>query len=331
MQLTPEQIRAAARGVAYVSNDDGLIQLHRFTPEQEHLYRHDHKHADYYIKVLATAGVVLEFDTDSQFLKLSVAVSPGSSRLWFVHSIFVDGQPIGHLRGDLTPSESHNAEGCWNLGEGQKRVKICFPWSASSSIRALELDDSAWFAPVSTAKKRLFFGDSITQGYDAALPEESYASILAEKLDGNCLNKAIGGEKFWPELAVLRDDGPIDMISVAYGTNDWNGNEPAVWERNARAFYDQLRASYPDTKILVLAPVWRGDWQASKPGGDFRHVAKVLQEIAEKIGNAKFVDCFGFIPQDPGCYSPDVLHPNSKGFHYYAKGLLEVLQQDNWI
>lgn len=329
MKLTLEQIRSAAQGVAYVTDEGGPVRLHRFTREQENMYQA--VNAEHYLRTFATAGVTLEFDTDSKYLSLAVAVGKGSSRLWFVHSIFVDGKPVGQLRGDLTPPELCNAEERWELGEGQKRVKILFPWSAGSMIRWLELDDGAQFTPVVKKKKILLFGDSISQGYDAALPEDSYAAILAEYLAGNCLNKAIGGEIFRPALAALKDDGPVDLISVAYGTNDWNGKTPDLWEPEARAFFVQLRKNYPDTKILVLAPVWRGDWQSSKPGGDFRQVAEVLREIAEMIGNARFVDCFGFIPPDPACYSPDVLHPNSQGFRHYAAGLLEVLKKDNWI
>ena len=329
MKLTLAQIQAAARGVAYVSEEAALVRLHRFTPEQENMYRSTN--ADHYLRTFATAGVILEFDTDSKFLGLSAAVSLASSRPWFVHSIFVDGKPIGQLTGDLMPSETCYAQGRWDLGEGQKRVKIYFPWTACSMIQALELDDEAIFMPVVKPKKVLIFGDSITQGYDAALPEESYASILADNLDGNCLNKAIGGEVFRPELAVLRDEGPVDLITVAYGTNDWNGRTPDLWIHNAREFYTELRKNYPDTKILVLAPVWRGDWQSDKPGGDFRQVAQTLEEIAVQIGNALFIDCFDFIPHDPAYYSPDVLHPNSDGFRCYGEKLLEVLKKENLV
>ena len=76
MKLTFEQIQSAARGVAYVSEENGLVRFHRFTPEQEELY--SHCSAEFYAKAFATAGVVLEFDTDSENLTLSVVVAKGS-------------------------------------------------------------------------------------------------------------------------------------------------------------------------------------------------------------------------------------------------------------
>ena len=329
MKLTFEQFQAATRGVAYVTEDDGLVRFHRFTREQEDLYSHCSE--EFYAKAFATAGVILEFDTDSENLAFSVVVAKGSSRPWFVHSIFVDGQPIGQLDGQLNPPELTHAEGRWNLGKGQKRVKICFPWSAGSVVKALELDDGASFVPVVKAKKVLCFGDSITQGYAAAMPEESYASILANAIDGNCLNKAIGGEVFRTGLSLLPDEGEIDLITVAYGTNDWFFKDADAISRHAKAFYKNLRKLYPQTKIVVMAPVWRGNWQDKLPSGDFRNLAVLLKQIAEEIGNALFVDCFDFIPHDPKYYVPDVLHPNSDGFRLYGEQLVQVLKKENLL
>lgn len=329
MKLTLEQIRAAARGVSYVSEENGLIRLHRFTPEQEELYRG--VSVEFYDKAFATAGVILEFCTDSQNLALSVAVRKGSSRTKFAHSIFVNDQPLGQLNGELTPPELSYLRGSWTLSGQQNKVTIRFPWSAGSMIQALELDDGASFTPVVKTKKVLFFGDSITQGYDAEQPEDSYASILANALDGNCLDKGIGGEVFRTKLSTLPDEGPIDLITVAYGTNDWFFKDADTLKRDASAFYSNLRQTYPDIKIVVIAPVWRGDWQKSLPSGEFRNVAVVLKEIADQIGNALFVDCFDFIPHDPAYYVNDVLHPNSDGFRCYGDALVAVFKKENLI
>ena len=329
MKVTLEQIRSAARGVAYVNEENGMVKLHRFTQEQEAVY--STTSPEFYAKVFATAGVILEFETDSRYLELSVSVTKGSSRLFFAHSIFVNGQRIGQLNGDLTPDEWTDAQERFDLGEGQKRVMIRFPWSGCSMIRTLELEDGAEFIPVTKEKKVLCFGDSITQGYVAALPEESYSSILADALDANCLNKAIGGEVFRTSLAKLAAEDSVDLITVAYGTNDWFFKDADALARHARIFYTHLRANYPNTKIVVMAPVWRGDWQKELPSGDFRSVAPLLKTIAEEIGNALFIDCFDFIPHDPKYYVSDVLHPNGDGFRLYGQKLVETFQNENLI
>ena len=325
MKLTIDQLQAAARGVAYITEEDGRVRLHRFTAAQEEMYCLCN--AEHYDRSFATAGVVLEFDTNSTQLRLAVRCRKGSSRHWFVHSIFVNGKRIGELRGKFTPPETVDAEDTWQLGSDTKRVKLVFPWSAGSEICALELDDGASFMPVKPEKTVLIYGDSITHGYDASLPELSYASILAEHLGADCINKAIGGEIFRPALAELADRVEPSLITVAYGTNDWSGVNNEKLESNANRFFALLRKHYPNSPILMLAPVWRGDWQRERPAVAFREIPALFESIAQKIGNAYVVDCFGFIPPDPANFSPDVIHPNDDGFAHYAKGVVTALKE----
>ncbi len=325
MKLTTEQIKSCARGVAYFTETDGYLRLHRFKPEQEEFHKGINE--ENYDRTFASSGIVLEFDTDSTSMSLSVRCRKGSSRHWFVHSVFVNGERIGELRGKFTPPEYVPAEGSWELGDGTKRVRIVFPWSAGSEVKALELDDGASFVPVRKEKKALIYGDSITQGYDAALPENAYANMLADYLDMNCINKAIGGAIFRPALAELADDFRPELITVAYGTNDWSGVNNEKLENNARGFLHALRKNYPDTKIVLFSPVWRKSWQQERPAVAFREIPALFEKLAEEVGNAFVVDCFDFIPHDPANFSPDVLHPNDAGFAHYAEGVIAALKK----
>ena len=328
MNMTKDLLFACARGaVAATEEEDGAIRLHRFTEAQEEFYRNYNN--EHYARSFATAGIVLEFDTDSQGLSLAVRCRKGSSRHWFVHSVFVNGERIGELQGKYAETELYEAEGSWELGSGTKRVKIVFPWSSGSYIRALTLDEGAAVVPVKPEKTVLIYGDSITHGYDAKQPENSYASILSEYLGANCINKAIGGAVFRPDMAVLKDDVKPALITVAYGTNDWSGVNNENLVKNATGFFTALRENYPDAPILMLAPVWRKDWQRERPAVAFRQIPEIFEKIADQIGNAYVVDCFDFIPHDPANYSPDVLHPNDAGFAYYAKCVIEAIRKLN--
>ena len=61
----------------------------------------------------------------------------------------------------------------------------------------------------------LMLGDSITHGYDAISPSNSYASLVADMLDANAINKGIGGEVFWPQFAAMLDNITPEIITVA--------------------------------------------------------------------------------------------------------------------
>jgi len=328
MKLTLEQITSIARGVAQVEEIDGKICFCRYTKQQNEYYCE--KGTDWRKKSYATAGVVLEFDTDSEHLEMEVKVSTGSSRRFFVHSIFANGQRLGELSGRLEEGESEMlCQGQYFLGEGNKRVKIVFPWSVVSRVCALTLDDGAVITPVKKTKQVLLYGDSITQGYDSSRPENSYASQLVQMLDVDGINKGMGAEVFSPALAELKDEFEPHLIFVAYGTNDWSKKAREEFEVDSREFFQALRGNYPDTPIIALAPVGRVNRDVVKPFGAFEYISKYFQELAEEIDQMIVIDCIDFIPCNQDYYS-DHVHPNDMGFEAYARKLHAELIKQEW-
>ena len=324
MKLSVEQIRKIATGAAYVDEIDGNIQLHRFTKEQEEAYKS--RSNDFYKKCFATAGIRLEFVTDSSTLFLKTEVFSGSSRKFFSHAVYVNGEFIGELAAQTNVGVFSES---FSLGEGEKTVTVYFPWSACSKIIELSIDDGATLEPIQKSLRMIQFGDSITHGYDAKAPAASYASLVADALDAYAINKGIGGEIFFPELATLPDEISPDIITVAYGTNDWARGELEKFETNSRAFYEDLAKLYPNATIFALAPIWRGEYNKSDRMCDFSHIAEHFREIAKDIANLRVIDCFDFVPHDPACFSPDCLHPNDEGFSYYAEGVLRAILEYN--
>lgn len=326
MKLTFDQIRAAARGCAYSEEKDGALWLYRFNRQQMEFYRQ--RDPEFFRKAHSTSGVVVEFDTDSPTLFLAVTASTGSSRRFVAHSIYINGVLLAHF-GDTIPAEcpAHDLEGSYDLGEGTKRVKILFPWASASRIRELRLASGSSFQPVKKDFTLILYGDSITQGYDALYPENSYATIVTSCLDANGINKAIGGEVFCPELATLPDEQAPDLITVAYGTNDWSTRSWEDFRDSCRGFYHNLRKIYPNTPIIALAPIWRADTQREEQQFPFPEVAKHICAVVEEIGNAFFLDCFDYVPHDPNLFSDLYLHPNDDGFRYYGEALCAAVRK----
>ena len=323
MKATLSMIREAATGCARITEQEDGICFYRFTEEQEEFYRT--YNTDFYYKTFATAGVRLEFVTDSASLSIETVCKSASSRKFVYHDIFCNGKAIDHFGGAINSQKGYFG-GSYDLGEGLKTVQIYFPWMAQSVLRSLELDDGASFSPVKRPTNMLIFGDSITHGYDANYPSQTYSSILSDKLNANAINKGIGGEIFWPELAALPEDFTPDLINVAYGTNDWSVCSFEELENNCRGFYHNLRKTYPDTKIVMLSPIWRDDMNREDSACPFRQVAQLLRTIAEEIGNAVLIDCFDFVPPENRCFCDDLLHPSDEGFRHYAEGLIRCYE-----
>ena len=331
MKLTLEQIRSIAIGTARVEEQDGLVSLFRFTKEQEAAY--EKRSADFYKKTFATAGIRLEFETDSPTLALSVVVQPGSSRRFFAHDVYVNDRLIGQLGATIDPTLLEDGNflpyfGEFALGDGIKTVRIYFPWSMCSRIREISLSDGATLKPIQKACRMICFGDSITHGYDSEHPSLSYASRIVDALDANAVNKGIGGEQFWPDLATMRESFEPDLITVAYGTNDWA--HCATKEKfisHTTQFYQNLSALYPNAKIFALSPIWRGDWENEKPTGPFSFAHECIENATEDLPNVTVIRCFDFVPHNSFAFRDQKLHPNDAGFGFYADGVLKEMKK----
>lgn len=325
-RLHLEDIKKLVHGASRVEEVDGRIELHRFTKEQQEIYRIASPD-DYYVKSFSTSGISLEFDTDSEYLGLSVSICKGSSRRFFAHSIFVEGERIGELSGEIESGAANVPfEKGFQLKSGMKRVRIVMPWSVDSKIVGLELDENAEVIPVKKSLKMLMFGDSITQGYDAMQPENAYAVQIATRLNAEAINKGIGGERFRPTLASLKDEIEPDLITVAYGTNDWANSTKEEFELACKEFYRNLRHSYPNVKIYAMAPIWRSSLNDKKPIGEpLSYIAEYIKEVAKEVSDMNVIDCFDFIPHELENFQTDGLHPIDAGFEHYAKNLWKVL------
>lgn len=322
MELSLQQIRLITHGAVRVDREDGTVRFHRFTKEQEELYR-DKSYPSFYNRTFATAGVTLEFDTDSESLSLSLEVAVSCGYRWFTHSIFVDDQRIGEVAGfipqDDTPAK---AEGMFSLGSGMKRVRIVFPWNEASRLRSLKLDDDAIVLPVQKRRTALIFGDSITQGYTAWLPENSYASRITRWLDADGINKGIGGAGYWPELAQIKDCFAPELVLIAYGANDWRAKTEAEFASEAEEFCLCIRNSYPDAKIIVLTPIWMKTREVhQKDRWPFENLVSCLKALEGKIDGLTVIDGTDLVPWDLACFAEDLAHPNDIGFACYAQAL----------
>lgn len=324
MNLTLEQIKSIAKGVSRVEERDGAILLLRFTAEQEAVYAaRDDK--GFWKKSYATAGVRLEFITNSRTLSMETKVSAGSSRRFFSYEVFCNGVKLGSHGGEVLTDDV--VVGTYNdLGEGEKRVKIVFPWSVASPLLRLTLDDGATLVPVEKSCRMLMYGDSITHGYDAKNPSGSYASLLADALDADAINKAIGGECFRPALAEAGDREEFDYVTVAYGTNDWSKKEKEVFEANCSDFYKTLSRLYPTARIFAITPIWRADNDRQTKVGEFSYAAEYIERAVKDLPNVTVLRGIDFVPKDPAYFSDKYLHPNDEGFAHYFKNLYKAIK-----
>lgn len=326
MKLNLEQMKEITLGALKIeTNGAGEYCFYRFTEHQmEDVYI---EIPDFYKKSKAAAGVRLDFLTDSESLSFRYTIKSGSSRKFYFFDCFVDGVLVSH-EGEMEMSDKAG-EISVTLGadKRERRVTLWLPGLSIVRLSDVTLDDGASLRRAPTARKILVLGDSITQGYDAVYPSQSYANKMAWALDAEIVNQAIGGEIFRP--AILDEELPFtpDLITVAFGTNDWSGQTAEAFEKNADGFYTKLAGLYPDTPVFAILPIWRADWEKVTRTKPFHESREILRTLAEKHPNFRVIDGMTLTPHLPAFFSDLYLHPNDLGFQIYAQELVRQMKE----
>ena len=313
-------IRSLTHGAVRFEENNGELTFSRFTEEQYRFYKNRSL-----MRAQSSAGIILEFETDAESFRFSGRVEPGSSRSFYWFDIFVNGFLYDHLgsecRGDQ-PDFSYEIQ----LKSGLKHVKIYFPGLSRVILKELTFSGESKVSPVKKGKTIICYGDSITQGYDARYAHLAYPNQLAETLDAEIINKAIGGEIFSPELALYPDSVQPDLITVAYGTNDWSISAKEEFSRNVSGFFRNLTRNYPKVPILVILPLWRIDCVTRVTAcGSFSEMLEEIRRNCTVFPQIKRIDGLPLVPHQKDCFSPDGLHPNDLGFQFLGKNLLRII------
>ncbi len=326
MKLTYAQIAALALGAETTVETELGLCLYRFNDEEMNCYTDRLGE-----KCFSSAGIRLAARTDATALTLNAQFASAASRSFMAVELFVNGKAHGvvknypdgatfeQIRSNCTMGPVNTT---FSLPSGEKEIELYLPWTAMTTIIGLELTDATFAEPIPREKILMMYGDSITQGYDAYLPSHSYSNQLADALGMQVINKAIGGEVFYPELARCVPTSAPDLITVAYGTNDFDNRPCDDLEKACRAFYENLRKTYPDAPILALTPVWRKDWEKIKESYQgFHQVEQVIRYSVEDIPGVTVIHGWELIPQEEIYYGDLKLHPSDEGFRHYFENL----------
>lgn len=334
MNIGFNEIRSAVCGAAYLEEKNGKIIFHRFTLEQETVYK---TLKPGLTQINSTAGVVLSFETDSEFLKIDICTEASTIRDFFSIDIFVNGSLNGYIDNiDANVNFENYLEGTYtlgrfkktfDLGRGIKKVEIHFPWSVKTVLNAIETADYSFFKPCKPEKSILVFGDSITIGENVLRPSNRYCSAVARKINAQEFNKAIGGEHFCPYLSELKDSIDPDYILVAYGTNDWAWGSKEEFINNCTSFFENLNKNYPLAQIFTLTPIWRKDYLERSSFMPFKDIKNEISDITKIYDNVFIIDGFDLIPHDEKYFSDKRLHPNDLGQKFIADGLIKFIKK----
>ena len=334
MQVNTELLKKLLKGAVSVQNEDEWLCLYRFTEKQSNYY-FEKTPDTLYLKTRTSAGVKLDFVTDADKISFDFRVRTTCGRTFYSFDLYVDGVFCDELYVMNLISKSSGTVS-FSLPEGAHRITIYFPNLMRTDVKNVILDGESFAEPVPSKMKILCLGDSITQGYDAYHSSLSYVNRISEALDAEILNQALGAEVF--DEKILDEELPFDpdLITIAYGTNDWAVLESKEqFLTGAENFFKKIKNIYPDKKIVYISPIWRGDYQRpfgtqDTAVGGFEESVKALQMLAKENG-LFVVDGIPLTPHHSDFFADQFLHPNDLGFGFYAENLLRELKKESLI
>lgn len=233
-----------------------------------------------------------------------------------------DGQRVSRM-----PRNGHLSFEFRNETRRLMGLRLYFPVFPYVAVKSLESNGS--LGPDGTVLPRILcLGDSITQGFNAVHPSLTWTSRLADLLGLDALNQGVGGYYFdaasLDGLEVLAGEGPSrpGLITVAYGTNDWDlvPDLPTL-RANAWAYFDKLAGLFPGVPAYVLTPIWRGDLDKPKACGSFAEVGGAIAEEAGRHPDNRVIDGLSLPIHDRKFFQDNWLHPNEEGFRIMAEAL----------
>ena len=322
MILDLNEVKEIVCGAVKIEEREGFFEFDRMNDIQR---ENQIGHGEFLRRARSTSCVRLAMITDSETLSFDFKFIIAAPYPAGFFDIYVNGAMISHQGSENEETGSVKVD----LGKGTKRVEVYFPWARRAMIRNLTVDDGAEIKPLKRPLKLLAYGDSITHGTLSIYPSLTYICRLASLLNADIVcSKGIGGDVFSDRIISSPDDVSPDIITVAYGSNDWGKSDPQDAAKAVRRFLSRLRSAYPDAKIFVITPIWRADFEKQTQfsfGTD--GMDGFIRENAKGIYDIIFINGWNMVPHLPEFFSDGFLHPNDLGHGIYAQNLYKEISK----
>lgn len=284
------------------------------------------------------AGGQIRFQTDSPFLSVKASLNgranmahmPATGQYGVDCYWGKEGEPlkfIGVTKYDISKDGYECAFFKGRSGE-MRNVVLNLPLYGGLKDLQIGLAPGAKILPpppYAIAAPVVIYGTSITQGACASRPGTCFTNILSRRLNVEFINLGFSGNgRGQPEVVeVIAQIKPAAMFIIDYVAN---------WTQPEKTFPEMvktIRASHPDTPILVLSQIPFDD--PNSRGGSRFAVDFLSRQVAEfkKAGdnNIHFYDMDGALKDSFEDCTVDGVHPNDLGHYKMADALCPVVKE----
>lgn len=180
-----------------------------------------------------------------------------------------------------------------------------------------------------TNKNILFFGDSITAGYQLA-EEDAFSYLIQQKidslgLDGTVINAGLSGDTSSGGLNrvdwVLRQH--VDIFLLELGANDaLRGLDPVETEKNLKGIIEKVQQKYPECDIILVGML-------SPPNMGVKYADQfdaIYPKLAKEYGLGLIPFLLEGVAGIVELNLQDGIHPNKKGHEVLTENVWQVLK-----
>jgi lysophospholipase L1-like esterase len=322
MKFTLADFKQYSKGVARVElNQHGDFCLKRMTKDLEEFYSYSEGAL---ARANSMAGVRLIFISDAKQLKLTVKYGT-PVRDYFKLYCYIDGQ----LQTEGPDEFQNEAEISFKTPNcNTKQFELHLPHCCEVIISSLELLEATTLAPAPIENKTwLLIGDSITQGMTATGTIFTFSTMTAKKLGFNQHNIAVGGAVLGGKLGKLVKDIDCDLITIAFGTNDFNSSRNILefYKETVEMLSELTKKQNCDIFLLTTIP-WPDRLTSNDLGLTIEDYRKALRKAAVEFPTVTLIEGPELIPEDSAMFVDNV-HPNNQGMQLYATNLSQALSK----
>ena len=308
--LTLDEIIEISVGSPNIKIKDNAVEFYKATDEQ--MVAYGPEGSGMRNNATGSTGVRLDFTTDSSTFAFKAA---SGNRF----ELYINGKYVTQITNATTQVFSTTLD----TSNGENRVTLFLPNGGVGAISMVQLDYGATCERQKFDRKFLIIGDSITQAWPTKIDSNGYGHLISMHYNADSIIYGVGGGIFNASILGSTPEFDPELITVAFGTNDWaRSYSAATIENNMRAFLDKLKELYPDAKIVGITPLWRKDAD-NKKAITFDEARALIKSIYEEYG-IPCVDGEAMMGHDDKFFADDV-HPNDEGHKEYAKNLIEEI------
>ena len=321
MEISKEQLTSVTFGAVTVGeNNDGYSFL-RMTEKEADVYK---SIAPYFLKTFSASGIRQEFFTDAVEISFEYVAERTTGVESYYFDIYIN-DILRHTFGEDKAKDTTAGSVHFMLPEGKNKVVVYLPSLHIITLKNITLGGATYIEPHRRKLNMVCYGDSITQGFCTKHPSLAYTNRLAVALNAEVYNKGVGGATFEQSLIDGRDTLKPDIVTVAYGTNDWITLTREMFEEKSTAFLKKASAVYSDSKIYVFTPLWRSDYEKETKFGCFWQVGEIIKKTCAELRNIIVLDGAELLPHSESVMADLVVHPDDTGHMLMAEHALRYI------